>query len=632
MLKKLLRLRIRTTNLHRKKRLLLAILIGSSTYGNAQISDGIFGQNANLTDTVGTHRAYGHLDDYWNPSQPNQNYILESKTKFMRYGGNEVEKWCLIDGVVGTGSDIDVTIADYIAKAKKMQDNGITAMMTLPFKFNGTMTTLASAASHAGKLVKGVNNGLTAAFYQPITYWIYSNEPEIGIHVYDGTDAGQKIHDYIKSYHDSVMASTVWNSGWGTAKFVGPELFTYDNYSHGAGKVKRLIEQLTGQYNQVDTTHPTAFDITPYLTWFTWHFYPFNDESSPTTGVPDPTRSNVINRLTTPVPKHGGGNTRALKDDINEVQAWIALSSNTAVKVAITEANICYKDDVSNTYGAGGTNDSLTGNGANSLICGQFMAEMAGICMNEGVQALNVWSSLEGCGTGCTDSLYKTNVGFLNSDPAKFGGLGGKKPSFFNFKLLSENFAGGTSLANSATNTANYKTFVYMNTTAPKNDIGVLIINQHIQSPRGTDASTKSLGISFNNGNPSDTIKVKLNLLPAPAITNYSCTITNETSMLLVFDRTTGALKKRQTYSLQDALRTTDTGTFTNISTQGDYDGYFNNVHSDIKIGTTPSTTITAGYDKVFRATNSIQLNGPFSSGTIGSYKTLSLQIDQTCQ
>ena len=606
----------------------------------AQISDGIFGQNAHLTDTVGTNTtAGGHLDEFWDKYGANsaQNHIFDSKTKYMRYGGIGVENDCKIDGTVGAGTNLDKTIKDYIRKAIAMQDNGIVPMLTLPLKY-GTglpITTLSVSATKASLLVKGVNDGLTATanthlggYYAPVVYWIYSNEPEQGgslNHNYDGTDAAQKIYTYIKSYHDSIMVAGKWNGAWGTPKFIGPELYNYDNYDHdpvGHTKVKRLIEQLTGHYNQVANTNTGEFDIRPYISVFSWHYYPFNDESVLTTGVPLPTRANVVKRLgvNNIVVKYNvtpTAYTTRLKDEIDSAKAWLN-TGGYSIDVAITETNIC---NVNDTSGVNVTDDLLTGNGANSYIAGQFWAEMMSICMQENVKTLNFWSSIE----GYSGNSYATDVGFLNSKPGRFGGLGGKKPSYWHFKMLAENFK-GTFLPNLySTNDTVYKAFAYKNTTA--NEIGVIVMNQKIQSPRGTDTTSKSFKINFNNGTPgSADMRFKFDGSASP-ILEYPCRITNETTVLLVFDITSGALKKRETYSLQDALRTEDTGTMTIIADSTHYAGYVDNVHSNIKIGT--GTSISAGnYNKTFRATNTIQLNGPFTS--TNGY-TLCLKIDQTC-
>jgi hypothetical protein len=627
-------------DLRMKKFRLLIVMICTSVCGRSQIANGVFGQNADLTATIGTNTsAGGHLDDYWDATGAlsGQDHILASKTKFMRYGGINVETYCLIDGdPLVTSDNISKTIADYIAKAEVMQDNGITPMMTLPLKLDpGILPTVGQAAIQAGKLVKGVNDGLVAASYAPVTYWVYSNEPEGGSHGYVTSTAPGDIFNYIQAYYNQV--APVWSANataWGVTtsdlKLVGPELYSYDNYNHGAGMVDKLVQQLLGV---PPYTH--AADITPYISVFTWHYYPFGDESTASSSFPDPTTSNVINRLTqnSTVVLHGTSfYTRALKDDINEAQNWIATySSNSAVSVGITEANICYINDVSGTFGTGGTDDQLTGNGTNGFIAGQFWAEMMGICAEQGVSNLNFWSSIGGCdGGGCTHPLYETNTGFLNSDPTKFGGLGGKKPTYYHYKLMAENFAGGTPLANSYVNSnVAYKAFAYTNSTA--GEVGVLVMNQ--------DNAAHSFKIYFNGGSPSG-YDMMFSFASAGA-TDYNCTsLAANTSLLLIFPASGGAPTENYFYGLQDALRGPSdigpmswvggTSTINNLTQYGAYTS--TDVYTDIYI--TPTTAITAATNNVFQFTNTARIDGSsaaFSSGTSGTTLCITHTDEATC-
>lgn len=560
------------------KKLLLLSMLCFYFYGTAQIiNPGIFGQNAQLTKEVGTNTTInGKLDLFWERYGVNsgQNYILESKTQFMRYDGNQVETFCLIDGAPTQGpinpSNLYTTIQDYIKKAKAMEDNGIEPMLALPLKFVApTMTTFAQVATQAAQLVLYVNNGLTATpntytggFYKPVVFWIYSNEPDLpgGNHPYDGYDAAQQIHAYILEYYTKV--NSIWNPAWNTTytgpQYVGPELYAFDNWDHNSGgstnKVKQLIEQLTGHYNQVDgtTTGPTSddFDIRSMISVFTWHYYPFNDESfdSPTSYIPKPTRSNVIDALATGAPRPADGLlTSTLAADIALIRGLLT-PTYSYIKLGITEANICHINDVGvGTNPTLGSDDLITGNGANSLIAGQFWAEMMSICMKESVSHLDFWSSLEGNGD------YKTNVGFLNSDPAKFGGEGGKKPTYQHFKLLADNFNAqhvpstfqSTSLP---VNQPNVKAFAAQS----GNRVAVMILNQSLfdydfsvklDGTTSSSALNISFGMSFT---PS----------PAPYVGSGSdanhLKIKNQSTVLLLFD-CKGNISERYDYTITNA-------------------------------------------------------------------------------
>jgi hypothetical protein len=636
----------------------------------AQISDGIFGQNAHLTNVVGANTtAGGHLDEFWDKygTYSAQNHIFDSKTKYMRYGGIGVEDDCEIDGT-GPGSHLNTTIQDYIAKAIAMQDNGIVPMMTLPLKYGGLnpIATLADAATKASLLVKGVNDGLTATanthlggYYAPVIYWVYSNEPEQGgtlNHNYDGTDAAQKIHGYIKAYYDAIMVTGggTWNGAWGSPKFVGPELYSYDNYNHGTGKVNRLIEQLTGRYNQVLGTNTGEFDIRPYISIFSWHYYPFNDEGSLTLGVPTPTRSNVINRLSknSTVVQYGitpTAYTRKLKDDIAEVKGWLNTGGYSNLDVAITEANICHMNDIN---AANGTDDLITGNGANSFIGGQFWAEMMGVCMDESMEILNFWSSVE----GYSGNSYATDVGFLNSKPGRFGDLGGKKPTYWHFKMLGENFVAGATYfavaSVSGPTSANYKALACTTAT----EIRVIIMNQDEQSaPRGYDNSAQTFSINFNNSlQTSKTINFAFNMGNSSISGGgcsggtYCCSIQKEATMLLVFSKSTNAIiaSRSQAYSLQDAMRgASDVGPNSYVGTAAstvtsstDYvNARANNskIYSTVTIaGTSAITPGTVG-NNTFQFNTSAQINGAsgsFSSGPAGNTLCITYTAAVPCQ
>ncbi len=452
------------------------------------INNGMYSQNANLTDTVGINpNAGGYLDQFWNPSMPAQNFLKESRTYFMRYGGIQVEKECVITGIFNDSppSNLDKTINDYIQKAIVMQDNGMVPMLTLPLNEDlddDNDSTFILAANQIKILVKEVNLGLIARAKLPVTHWVYSNEPEEGgkilgvpIHGYDNTDAAKWIHRYIKAYYDAIIVTGggIWQTSWGTPVFIGPELYGYDNYNHGTGKVNELIKQLTGQ-----APYGTINDIRNYINIFSWHYYPFNDESQQLIGIAAPTRENVIDILQKPtgVPRYMTSNSRPLLADINEVKSYLP----STIGVAITEANICHINDTSGFF----ANDSITGTGANSFIAGQFWAEMMSVGMEGGMKILNFWSSIE----GQSADGYRTNVGFLNTDPdpSKFGGtLGAKKSTFYHYKMLADHFHGnfyrGNYIHNGVSPTPPTTYFKGIKTFASMEPAGIkiVVLNQH---------------------------------------------------------------------------------------------------------------------------------------------------------
>src|SRR4051812_43091286 len=96
------------------------------------IKPNTFGQNCHMPDYIGQLHAYGHLEDYWSGTATN--YIPESKAKFMRYNGKDVEANCPIDDDGAAPTDLDKTVSDYVSKAESIWDNGMTPILTAPFK------------------------------------------------------------------------------------------------------------------------------------------------------------------------------------------------------------------------------------------------------------------------------------------------------------------------------------------------------------------------------------------------------------------------------------------------------------------------------------------------------------------
>src|SRR6185369_16262111 len=74
-----------------------------------------------------------------------------------------------------------------------------------------------------------------------------------------------------------------------------------------------------------------------------------------------------------------------------------------ALKTAVTEANVNYKNSVS---------DGLNGTGVNSFVGAQFIAEMMSIGMKNNLSFLNMWSVVEGSGTDL-------NIGYIDAFTGK---------------------------------------------------------------------------------------------------------------------------------------------------------------------------------------------------------------------
>lgn len=330
-------------------------------------------------------------------------------------------------------------------------------------------------------------------------------------------------------------------------KIIGPELTQY--YT-----TYQVYNDLT------DVTKP-ACNILPYIDIFSLHLYPFGNQNKPQTNFDVPAlRDNVIQYLSgIPSPAQFANlqNTNPYRNVLSEIRTRLNNNGGSAVEIAITEANICHMNDVPGDNGTTslnnltvGADDLLTGTGANSFIAGQFWAEFMTESMrannpmgtNAKLKFLNFWSIKEGAGPN-----YEGNIGYLNNDPNKFGGVGGKKPTYWHFQLMAQNF-NGTFFENTfTTNNQKLKAYAYQNST----EIGVLLMNQYETAP---PLYGHNFNISFDNGttagNASAPFQVNLDM----AIANsYNCYIKTESTVLLKFNATTGDLISRTEYNIEDA-------------------------------------------------------------------------------
>jgi hypothetical protein len=520
----------------------------------------------------------GQLETYWND-------IVASGVKYMRIGGIAYDAvnnspagttylWTSADLASGTGSII-----------AEMRSYNIEPIIQVPIDITKT---IAQNATAAATLVNDINN----TYGRNIIYWEIGNEPN---GQYAGTnhyDADTAIAHYIKNVSTAMKGV----SGQSGIKIIGPSLSFYDaaRYGHFLGGANDISGSGTNGY---------------YIDYIDFHTYPFQNEcywqksAANCSGSTAVTRTDVIGYIEA---------ATKFKANLGDLVSKIsAVGRTSTLKISITEANISYEQDRS----ARGVTDL----GPGSFLGGQFWAEMMAASMEKGVALISFWSVIEGSST----NTYLSDIGYIGSETTE------KRSTYWHYKLLSDNFK-GTYLPNVLGNTGNYKAFGYSNSAT--NEIGVLIMNQNLGSSptRATDTHTKTFNINFSSATPSGTYDMKFSFAGG-GISEYHCTITVETTMLLVFDASTGALKRKETYSLRDALRTEDTGTLTNITNVSPtylYDNYSDPspLLSDITIGT--GATVTAGFNKTFTATNSILLNGPYSSNG----KTLNLLVDHnTC-
>jgi hypothetical protein len=122
------------------------------------------------------------------------------------------------------------------------------------------------------------------------------------------------------------------------------------------------------------------------------------------------------------------------------------------LKIAITEANVNYLNAAA---------DSVTGVGATSFLGGQWWAEFMGITMKHGVDFVNFWSTVEGRG-------ISEEKGYISN----FDGT--KRPSYYHFQMMAQNFRGNVATATITDTQLNAKSFAAKDV----DQVAVMILNQ----------------------------------------------------------------------------------------------------------------------------------------------------------
>jgi hypothetical protein len=270
-------------------------------------------------------------------------------------------------------------------------------------------------------------------------------------------------------------------------KIIGPDCAWYN---------KTMLDPLTTPGGQHDITGKDQYGRY-YIDIISFHQYPFKGEQ---------TRSQVISELMTP---------GKFKDRLTELNTKLkkcdshhGRSGSRKLKMAVTEANIAYNNR---------TDDNIYGLGTNSFIGAQFNAEMMGIAMMQEVEFINFW--------GFTNALGMMDN--YNSNRLR--------PSYYHFQMLAENFKGNFCRGNS--NQTNVKTFGSKNSE----QIAVLIMNQ--SSGTNYNYTVRLENSSVTGSNP---LKIKID---AGVAKEYSSTIQNQSTTLLIFD-SFGNLVKKCEYKL----------------------------------------------------------------------------------
>ncbi|MBA3971004.1 MAG: T9SS type A sorting domain-containing protein [Bacteroidetes bacterium] len=360
----------------------------------------------------------------------------------------------------------------YIRMIDSIRANGMEPVIQVPFDANRYTAAQAANIVNYLNVVKGKN----------IKYWIIANEPNLG---YGYTTPGQ-IANYFKPFASAMKAVDP------NILIVGPEIAWFD---------QSIIDGLTNPGGPHDITGKDAAGRY-YLDVISFHTYPFNGSQ---------TRSQVVSNLTS---------TNGLQDDLGHLNSRVAAANafhnrtgTSKIKTAITEANINYQNNPS---------DNVSGLGANSFIGGQFVAEMMAVCLKQSVDFINIWSVIEG-------NTTESSIGYI--DPV----TNNKKPTFYHFKMMADNFKGN--FANGTSNKTNVKAFGSKNSS----EITVMVMNQEL-------TGSYNYTVRLNTTAIAGSTALKINLDAGVAM-EYNDVIPSQSTMLLTFNAS-GTLLKKTEYSL----------------------------------------------------------------------------------
>lgn len=432
--------------------LTLGLFFSAEKMQAQNIPANFFGQNAWMPDTIGSAVYYGKLHQNWGK-------VKDSKASIIRFGGIAPD-------------ENKPTNYQYIKMIDSIRARGMEPIIQVPFhKWQYT-------AQQAAQIVQYIN--VTKG--KNIQYWIIGNEPDLA---YQYTNAGQ-VAAYIRPFASAMKAVDP------NIKIIGPETAWYNT---------NIINGLTTAGGPDDITGKDAAGRY-YVDIISFHYYGFNGTQS---------RAEVISKLYSQ--NNLNDNLGLLSTRLAACNAAHNRSGSSALRMAVTEANVGYKND---------PGDNLNGNGANSFVGAQFISEMFSVGLKNGVNFMNVWSVVEGNNTDL-------NIGYI--DPS----TGNKKPSYYHFQMMAENFKGN--FISGSTNQANIKAFGSKDAQYTT----VMILNQDLANNVNFTVRLGSGAVSGNNA-------LKINV-DAGISVEYNGVIQGQSSMLLVFNNS-GVIVKKIEYTL----------------------------------------------------------------------------------
>lgn len=432
--------------------LALGLAFSAESVTAQTIPTNFFGQNAWMPDTIGNVTYYGKLHQQWGK-------VRDSKASIIRFGG------------IGPDHNMPTNF-QYIKMIDSIRAKGMEPIIQVPFN------KWAYSATQAAQIVQYIN--VTRG--KNIKYWVIGNEPDLDY----GYTTSSQVAAYFKPFASAMKAADP------SIKIIGPECAWYNT---------GIINGLTTPGGPDDITGTDAAGRY-YVDVLSFHYYGFSGAQ---------TRAQVISKLSS---------TNDLNDNLATLNARLATCNSahnrtgaSAIRTAITEANLGYRN---------ASNDNLNGVGVNSFIGGQFIAEMFSVGLKNSVNFMTMWSVVEGNNTDL-------NIGYI--DPS----TGNKKPAYYHYQMMAGNFKGN--FITGSTNQANVKVFGSQTSQYTT----VMILNQDL-------SNNFNFTVRLNNAAVSGNSALKINVNANIGV-EYSGTMQGQSTLLLVFNAA-GALVKKIEYTL----------------------------------------------------------------------------------
>jgi hypothetical protein len=289
--------------------------------------------------------------------------IKNSNSKIIRWGGKAID----------ANATFTTSLDDYINKIQEMRDNlGTDVIVQLPYNPNdmGASYTadLSGAAKQAYDIVVKIQTVFAA---NPIKYWTIGNELDGAPHYLTAND----IAGVVRAYSPQIRAANIYANNHNPVIIIAPSLSYYRDWDG-------MVSSLCSAPSTTNTVSILGSDPTygRYIDMFAFHIYALGHEAIFNKDIPAPNRFNAINVLTQNVTTPSGGNNIPFYTNLTNLKTKLFA---TGQGIAITEANICYGNDVHATdlnyvqssvapyttqAGIDQTDDSPSGNGANSFI------------------------------------------------------------------------------------------------------------------------------------------------------------------------------------------------------------------------------------------------------------------------